>query len=433
VTGGNAPDGSGTDTDSAEPTLSYHLRLTATGVRVMSIPTISLATASTQSPAASDRTLAILAAASVAVSVVALLARLAGLLPDGPAALIVIVAAAVGLKVALSYAAKSASSAARARVMNLVSTVALAISGITVLASLPHLTKAAGMHPFVVDLVAQSWTLAILLVVAGPVRTIGWRAFVGAGLTGFLGTTALARLVGRPLVDKLGASSILATSLWVPFTEELFKMLPVALVLALALRRSVARPSVLDVTMIGAWSGAGFSLYENAAFGRGVFSLSGSPLLSLFFPSTLKATALGWTMSQASHLVHTAVIALAVAFALTYGRRIRRPWVVAAIAIASVLAEHCSQNAIISGRLNGILAKSAVILTLGGRLTSLMLIAGVAYVLLLERRVVGLPRGFGNWVRLSPTEAGRRSALLAAAQSRGVVLPAIAIHRSVAS
>jgi hypothetical protein len=53
-----------------------------------------------RSPGANDRTLAIIAGASVAVSVAELLARLAGVLPDGPSALSVIVAAAIGLKVA---------------------------------------------------------------------------------------------------------------------------------------------------------------------------------------------------------------------------------------------------------------------------------------------------------------------------------------------
>jgi RsiW-degrading membrane proteinase PrsW (M82 family) len=345
----------------------------------------------------------------------------------------VIVAAAIGLKVALSYAAKSASSVARARAMNLVSTVALAISGLTVLASLPRITKAGGMHPFLLDLVAELWTLAILWIAAGPVRTIGWRALVGAGLTGFLGTTALARLVGRPLVEQLGVSSLLATALWVPFTEELFKMLPVTLVLVLALRGKTARPSVLDVTLIGAWSGAGFSLYENAAFGRGIFSLSASPFVSFFFPSSLKGTAIGWTMSQTGHLVHTATIALGVAFALTYGRRMRRPWIVPAVAIAAVLTEHCSQNAIISGHLNGLVAKTAMVFTLGGRLTPLMLIAGVAYVLALELRIVGRPSQLEDWVRMRPPETSRRSDLLAAAQSRSVAEPAIANSRILAS
>jgi hypothetical protein len=258
------------------------------------------------------------------------------------------------------------------------------------------------------------------------VRTIGWRAFVGAGFTGFLASTALARLVGRPVVEKLGASSLLATALWVPITEELFKMLPVVLVLVLALRRSRSRPSVLDLTLLGAWTGAGFCLYENAAFGRGVFSLTASPVVSLFFPSTLKGLATGWPMSQTSHLVHTALIALGVAYAVTYGRRVQRPWLVPVVAIAAVLAEHCSQNAIVGGGWNGIVAKAAIIVTLGGRLTPLMLIGGVAYVLVLEWRTVGRPKRLEDWLSVRPSEVARRAELLATAQSR-------VIHRSVAS
>src|SRR5450432_3241885 len=107
-----------------------------------------------------DRTLAIIAGASVAVSVGAVLARIAGALPDGPSTLIVIVGAAIGLKVALTYASRSASDAARTRVMNLVSTIALAISALTVIASLPRITKTAGLHALALDFFAQLWTLA---------------------------------------------------------------------------------------------------------------------------------------------------------------------------------------------------------------------------------------------------------------------------------
>ena len=236
---------------------------------------------------------------------------------------------------------------------------------------------------------AQLWTLAILWIVAGPVRTIGWRAFVGSALTGFLGLTALARLVGTPLIEKLGASNMFATAVWVPITEEPLKLLPVALVLSMALRRSRARPSVIDVMLIGAWTGGGFSLFENAALGRGGFSLTTNPLLSLFFPSEGKGTAFGWTVAQSSHLVHTALIALGVAFALFYPKQFARKWVAPAIAIGAVLVEHCSQNAMITGHLNEIVAKLAIIITLGGRLSSVLLVAGVAYVMMREWRVVG--------------------------------------------
>lgn len=380
-----------------------------------------MGTLATQSPAAGDRMLAIIAGGVVVVSIAAVVARLAGVLPDGPAALIVIVGAVIGLKVMMSYAARSASSAARARVMNLVSTVALAISGLTVLASLPRITKAAGLHPFTMDLAAQLWTLALLMFVAGPVRTIGWRALVGAGLTGLLGITALARVVGTPLVEKLGTSSILATAVWVPITEEALKLLPAAFVLRMAMRRTVSRPSVLDLTLIGAWTGAGFSVFENATAGRGGFSLAANPLLSLLFPSEGKGTAFGWTVAQMGHAGHTALIVLGISFALMYRRQFSRAWIAPVATIAAVLAEHCSQNAMITRHLDSVITKISIVLTLGGRLTSLMLIGGVAYVIALEWRVVGGAFAPKTGFPLLPAEAQRRSRLLAAAQAMGRV------------
>src|SRR5450432_1426390 len=376
-----------------------------------------------------DRTLAIIAGASVAVSVGAVLARIAGALPDGPSTLIVIVGAAIGLKVALTYASRSATSAARTRVMNLVSTVGLAISVATVIASMPRITKAGGVEVFLLDFFAQLWTLALLWIVAGPVRTIGWRAFVGAWLTGFLGLTALARFVGTPIVDKLGVSSLLGTALWVPITEELIKLLPVILVLAMAMRRPRARPSVLDVVLLAAATSAGFNIYESATFGRGAFSLSANPILSLFVPGLFKGSEYGWTMMQTGHLVHTALLALGVAFALMYPKQFARRWIVPTVAIAAVLIEHCSQNAIITGQLNEMIGKLSIVLTLGGRLTTLMLIGGVGFVMRLEWRAVGGAFDLDKWLRMSPLESTRRSTLLAAAQARGEIAKSAATQR----
>jgi hypothetical protein len=275
------------------------------------------------------------------------------------------------------------------------------------------------VQTFLIDLLAQLWTIAVLTVVAGPVRTLGWRAFAGVALTGFLAITGLARFVGRPLIENLGASNLFAVAVWVPVTEELVKLIPVGIVLALALRRTDARPSALDAMLLGAWTGAGFAVYENAALGRGSFSLWTNPVLSLVVPSTGKGTAFGWPVMQTGHLVHTALIALAVAFAVLYGRRIRRAWIAAAVAIGAVLLEHCSQNAMAAGDLNEIVAKATLVLTLGGWLTSTLLVAGVAYVMAFEWRIVGGAFRPVDWFRLQPAEALRRAALLARAQSGG--------------
>ena len=232
-----------------------------------------------------DRRLAIIAGAGATLSIAALLARMADKLPAGPATIIVLIGATIGLRVAFSYAAKSASAPSRARMLTLVSTAGLAISAVTMLATLPHLTKTGGIGTFVTDLVAELWALGILTVVSGQVRTLGWRPLLGALLTGFLAVPALAALLGRPVVTALGPSSLLAVAFWIPATEELCKAIPVAFVVFVALRRTAIRPSALDLMLLGAWTGAGFALYENATYGRGSFRLSVVPVISLLFPN----------------------------------------------------------------------------------------------------------------------------------------------------
>src|SRR3974390_1487156 len=90
---------------------------------------------------ARDRRLAIVAAAGVTLALAALIARLANLLPAGVATVLVLIGATVGLRVAFRFAARSASAPSRARIVTLVSTVGLAISAVTALATLPHLTQ----------------------------------------------------------------------------------------------------------------------------------------------------------------------------------------------------------------------------------------------------------------------------------------------------
>ena len=382
----------------------------------------------------SDVRLAMIAGGGVALSIAALVARLAGVLAAGPATMIVLVGASIGLKVAFSYAAKSASAPSRVRVLATVSTVGLAISGVTMVAALPHLTKKAGLGIFVTDLAAALWTLTILAVVAGRVRTLGWRAFVGAGLTGFLAIPALAALLGRPVVTALGTSSLLAVSFWVPLTEELCKMIPVAFVVLVALRRSAARPAALDLMMLGAWTGAGFALYENAMYGRGGFRLTTVPVVSLFFPGET-TTSIGTSMMHGGHLVASALIALGIGLAVLYRNRIPRPQLVLLAAFLTPLIEHGVNNALVASRQSGLLTEVGLAVSFGGLLSSLLLITAVAYALYLERQAIGVT-GFQmtelrpeEWLRITPIEAQRRSRLLARAQ-RQVARSALSTQES---
>jgi pimeloyl-ACP methyl ester carboxylesterase len=364
-----------------------------------------------------DLRLALIAGTSAFVSIAAFIAGQTGLLPSGITTIVVIVGVSIGLRVAWAYAAKSASSPGRAKTMLLISNIGLGISTLSVLASLARITQGAGIQPFLIDVFAQVWALAILTVAAGPARTLGWRALAGAALTGFLAIVGLSRFVGVPIVDSLGVSNAFATAVWVPITEELFEMIPAAVVLMLALRRKDSRPSALDVMLIGAVTGAGFALCENASRARGIFSLFTIPIVSLFFPGSAQGRAFWWPLTQTGGVVHTALIALAVAAYAFYGRGIPRSWIVPAIAIATVLLEHCSQNAFVAGGVDEVFGKILIALTLFGNLTMILLIAGVAFVAWFEWRIVGASFDVKKWLLPEPAEVSRRSSLLARAQT----------------
>jgi RsiW-degrading membrane proteinase PrsW (M82 family) len=370
-----------------------------------------------------DRRLAIIAGAGATLSIAALVARLADKIPAGAATIIVLIGATIGLRVAFSYAAKSASAPSRARVLTLVSTVGLAISAATMIGTLPHLTKTGGIGTFLTDLVAELWALGILTAVSGQVRTLGWRPFVSALMTGFLAVPALATLLGRPVVAALGPSNLLAIGVWVPITEELCKAIPVVFVIFIALRRSAIRPSALDLMLLGAWTGAGFALYENATYGRGSFQLSTVPVASLIFPTETSGGLFGPSMVHSGHLVFSALIGLGVGLALLYRNRFPRPGLVLLATCFAVVFEHATNNIVAAIPGHNALLGLMVTLTLGGLLCTLLLIGGIGYVLYLERRSIGAvafrPQ---EWLRIPEAESLRRGRLFAKAQQASAPL-----------
>jgi RsiW-degrading membrane proteinase PrsW (M82 family) len=384
-------------------------------------PTMSVTAQTLPAPASrgADLRLAVIGATTVTLSIAAFAAGYFGALPSGLSTALVILGMGMALKLMWTYVARSASSASRVRVGILMSNIGLGISVLAALAALPRLTKTAGVGLLLIDLLAYLWTLALLTAAAGAVRTLGWRAYLGAFLLGFLGVTGLARFLGRPLILALGTSSVFAAAIWVPLTEELCKMLPVILLLVLALRRRQMRPSLLDLVLIGAWAGAGFAVYEDATYGRGGFSLTAIPILSLIFPATLKGSAFGWSVAQTGHMVHTALIALGIGFAVLYRHRQPRSWIVAATALGAALIEHCSQNAINTGGVSKHVGEALLVVSLNGRLSAILLVVGIAYVLIIEWRAVGGRFRPRDWLQLPPAEIQRRGALLAALQTRG--------------
>jgi RsiW-degrading membrane proteinase PrsW (M82 family) len=363
--------------------------------------------------------LALTAGVTMLFSVGVFIASQFGAMPAGFGTTVVLIGTGIVLKLAWTISSKSANSAERARFALSMSNVGLIIATLSALAALPRLTKAAGLGLFTVDLAAQLWTVGLLFIAAGPARTLGWRALLGAFLVGFLGLMGLARFVGRPVILALGTNSLVAGALWVPITEELCKLLPLAFLLFFTLRRTEARPSLLDLVLITAFAAAGFTISENASYGRGVFSLSAAPFVSWLSPAANKGSAFGWTVVQTGHLVHSALLALAVGFVVLYRGRLRRAWIIPMVAVSAVLIEHCSQNAMIAGGLNRYVGEFCMIITLGGRLCALLLVLGMGYVMALEWRAFAPLSPAKTWLQISPLEANRRSNRLAALQVRG--------------
>jgi RsiW-degrading membrane proteinase PrsW (M82 family) len=330
----------------------------------------------------------------------------------------------IGIRVLLMWSSRSASAQRRARVLNVISLVGLGVSGIVLVSVLPKITKVAGFGKFMSDLLAHGWPLLLLTLIAGPVRTLTWRAFVGAGLAGLLVDSSLARVIGQPVMDHLTHHPTIAVAVWGPFCEELTKSLLVVLMVLLAARHTAARPSVADIVLLGAWTGAGFALYENAQYGRGGASWDAVPLLSLLNPTLGHSSVAGSSIVGAGHMVYTGVVALGLAVGLFYRRRWRFAWLAVPAGYAIAFGEHSALNAVVNSS-GSLRAPFNVFnyLTLMGWLSSLLLFGATAALSVSEwrrgtRRAPGSAGGqVPPWLWLRPTEIARRGERLAAVQT----------------
>jgi PrsW family intramembrane metalloprotease len=325
--------------------------------------------------AAADRRLLIGGGACIAVSLVSLVLRLAKVLPSGFATVIVLLVAVIGLRVFIGYAAKSASSTHRARITKFISLIGLGVSVVTVFGSLPTLLKGGGSNHFTSNVFAHLWTLAILLLVVGSARTFNWLALIGMGLTAFLAVTGLAYTVGHPVVKSLGSDNTFATVIYVPFTEEVLKALPALLILIFAARRQAARPSAVEMALVGAVLGTGFALYEDAQFHRGGFNFSAMPILSIINPTASNDSSLRIAYSGAGHMVYTSLIVFGLALGLLYRKRYWWAKFAIPVTFAVALAEHCTQNyatVIAAGQGSTAIFNLLRVLTLWGWLSSLL-------------------------------------------------------------
>jgi RsiW-degrading membrane proteinase PrsW (M82 family) len=362
--------------------------------------------------------------ACVAVSVLSVILRLAGVLPSGWATAVVIAVTAIGLRVFIRYTGRSASTVHRARIAKFIALSGLALSMTTLFASLPVLLRGGGSDHFVENVFAHLWTVAILVAIAGTARTLNWMAFLGMGLTGFLAVTGIAFAIGRPVIEKLGDDSVFASAFYVPFTEEVLKALPAVLILVLAARQMRTRPSALELALLGAVLGAGFALYEDTQYHRGGFSFTAMPIASLVNPTAVDdSSGLNITYFSAGHMVYTTLIVFGLAIGVLYRRQYRWARLAILLTFADVLLEHCTQNYagfVAIGKGNTALFDAMRVVTLWGWLSTVLLVGGIVLVARTERRATGGGRPLaqrlvsGFWLR--PASAQYAAAALARAQ-----------------
>ena len=279
--------------------------------------------------------------------------------------------------------ADSTDTPSRSRRLQALTWIGLGFSVFSLLVVLPTLVdQSGGASSFAGDLALLLWTPCLVVALCALTRTLGPRALLGALFAGFFGTVSLATMVGRPVIDRLGADSSFAVVLWAPLTEELLKLAPVALVLFVC-RNRAARPSTGDLTLYGAAIGLGFTVHENALLGRNIDGGWFAHLpFSVLVPSLTTVSNGAESMVVGGHMVYTALAALGLAVTMTY-RRV--PWarLAAPVAFGVVLLEHATVNQLALTTGDGDLPAWAQVghaITLGGHLSVVLLLAGLAIV-----------------------------------------------------
>jgi hypothetical protein len=172
-----------------------------------------------------------------------------------------------------------------------------------------------------------------------------------------------------------------------PVTEELLKLMPVALFLLFAMRNRQFRPSVGDVVLFGTTVACGMSMYENILYARGT---DGGWLANLPFSPALPFLHVQGSMLVGGHVVYTALASLGLAITVIYGKRVRLARYAFPVTLAIAIFEHMTVDrlVLIGSNEPGLFARLSLLITLGGYLSTVLLVVGVAAVAVFETRLM---------------------------------------------
>ncbi len=179
----------------------------------------------------------------------------------------------------------------------------------------------------------QAWTLGILLLVTGRVRSIGVGAVARYWLAGTFLVAMLASLLNDPLAGLADQSVVWIT----PLLEELLKVIPIGIAIVMG-RRAWRHPGLSDLMILGFGVGAGYAFHEEALWERAGAAGFGFDA-GLVVPSIVQTEGL----TIVGQAVWTSMLAFAIGLLVLHRRQAGA--VVGAVAlILLVVGDHMAAN-----------------------------------------------------------------------------------------
>jgi len=231
---------------------------------------------------------------------------------------------------------------------------------VVTLARIPDLDWGDAAAHLALHLVVLVWFGAV----TGTWRTVGAREAVRFWLFGFFPVTLVAYYLTEPLSDRWSDGNAFF-GVWVPPVEELLKLVPV-LIWTTWRRPAQRHGSLGDFWFLGFALGAGFSLHEDALYGRRIPSGFGDDRWSWVFPTFHDGL-----VFVTGHGAWTALGATGIGLLSIHRGRVLA-WIVAVGLVGLAVVDHAAVNWRGDGseRLRGLM--------LDGRLAAFVLVATVA-------------------------------------------------------
>ncbi len=239
----------------------------------------------------------------------------------------------------------------------------------------------------------EVWFIVEILILTMFTRTVGWRRMLSAFMRGILiagGLTAL-------MYGLLMAMDV--ESPWViGFGEELFKFLPVTLVVYVMYKKRKIMPNPSDWLILAVLAGAGFSMIEKALWEGISFPFTYGPHLGeiYFFPDALGVYVSGKEFGYIGHAAATGLVGMGVGLALWLKQKIKNNlgFILPAVLFIWVAVEHALLNSYYA---NG---STALLKLGGGQITPWLFIVFLVVVLAID--------GYGLWKYLVRTDKAKK-------------------------